>query len=57
MGRAGQPVEVATCCVFLASEDSSYISGNMVCRFLELFDIYSNVFFVQLHPNGGTVIN
>ncbi|KIK65667.1 hypothetical protein GYMLUDRAFT_258380 [Collybiopsis luxurians FD-317 M1] len=30
MGRAGQPVEVATCCVFLASEDSSYISGNML---------------------------
>ncbi|KAJ3937542.1 MAG: oxidoreductase [Lentinula lateritia] len=30
MGRAGQPVEVATCCVFLASEDSSYISGNMI---------------------------
>ncbi|KAJ3893039.1 oxidoreductase [Lentinula edodes] len=30
MGRAGQPIEVATCCVFLASEDSSYISGNMI---------------------------
>ncbi|KAJ3876660.1 NAD(P)-binding protein [Lentinula edodes] len=30
IGRAGQPVEVATCCVFLASEDSSYISGNMI---------------------------
>lgn len=26
MGRPGQPVEVATCAVFLASEDSSYIS-------------------------------
>ena len=25
MGRAGQPVEVATCFVFLASADSSYI--------------------------------
>ncbi|KAJ3974609.1 NAD(P)-binding protein, partial [Lentinula raphanica] len=30
MGRGGQPVEVATCCVFLASEDSSYISGNLL---------------------------
>lgn len=28
IGRPGQPVEVATCCVFLASEDSSFISGN-----------------------------
>lgn len=37
MGRAGQPVEVATCCVFLASEDSSYISGNMVCQSHEEF--------------------
>jgi NAD(P)-dependent dehydrogenase (short-subunit alcohol dehydrogenase family) len=25
IGRAGQPVEVATCFVFLASADSSYI--------------------------------
>ncbi|KND00260.1 uncharacterized protein SPPG_04590 [Spizellomyces punctatus DAOM BR117] len=28
MKRAGQPVEVATCFVFLASADSSYISGQ-----------------------------
>jgi NAD(P)-dependent dehydrogenase (short-subunit alcohol dehydrogenase family) len=28
MGRPGQPCEVATCYVFLASEDSSYISGQ-----------------------------
>ena len=28
--RAGQPVEVATCFVFLASSDSSYISGNVL---------------------------
>ncbi|KII93166.1 hypothetical protein PLICRDRAFT_99595 [Plicaturopsis crispa FD-325 SS-3] len=28
IGRAGQPVEVATCFVFLASADSSYISGQ-----------------------------
>jgi NAD(P)-dependent dehydrogenase (short-subunit alcohol dehydrogenase family) len=30
MGRAGQPVEVATCFVFLASSDSSYISGQII---------------------------
>jgi NAD(P)-dependent dehydrogenase (short-subunit alcohol dehydrogenase family) len=28
MGRPGQPSEVATCFVFLASHDSSYISGQ-----------------------------
>ncbi len=28
--RAGQPVEVATCFVFLASEDSSYMTGQML---------------------------
>ncbi|KAK0554751.1 hypothetical protein OC846_000565 [Tilletia horrida] len=28
IGRPGQPVEVATCFVFLASPDSSYISGS-----------------------------
>jgi NAD(P)-dependent dehydrogenase (short-subunit alcohol dehydrogenase family) len=28
MGRCGQPCEVATCYVFLASEDASYISGQ-----------------------------
>jgi len=28
MGRPGQPVEVATCFVFLASHDSSFISGQ-----------------------------
>ncbi|KAG8898775.1 hypothetical protein FRB99_007175 [Tulasnella sp. 403] len=30
MGRPGQPVEVATCFVFLASPDSSYISGQVL---------------------------
>jgi NAD(P)-dependent dehydrogenase (short-subunit alcohol dehydrogenase family) len=30
MGRPGQPEEVATCFVFLASEDSSYISGQIL---------------------------
>lgn len=30
MKRAGEPAEVATCYVFLASEDSSYISGQIV---------------------------
>jgi NAD(P)-dependent dehydrogenase (short-subunit alcohol dehydrogenase family) len=28
MGRAGQPSEIATCFVFLASQDSSFISGQ-----------------------------
>ncbi|TRM59255.1 hypothetical protein BD626DRAFT_409228 [Schizophyllum amplum] len=28
MGRPGQPSEIATCCVFLASQDSSFISGQ-----------------------------
>ncbi|KAE8381179.1 hypothetical protein BDV26DRAFT_255877 [Aspergillus bertholletiae] len=28
MGRPGQPSEIATCFVFLASQDSSYISGQ-----------------------------
>lgn len=30
MGRAGQPVEVGTCFVFLASVDSSFISGQVI---------------------------
>ncbi|KAG8990338.1 hypothetical protein FRB93_003246 [Tulasnella sp. JGI-2019a] len=30
MGRPGQPVEVATCFVFLASPDSGYISGQVL---------------------------
>jgi NAD(P)-dependent dehydrogenase (short-subunit alcohol dehydrogenase family) len=30
MGRPGQPVEVATCYVFLASDDSSYITGQVL---------------------------
>lgn len=30
MGRPGQPVEVATVAVFLASQDSSYISGQCI---------------------------
>ena len=30
MKRPGQPAEVATCYVFLASDDSSYISGQML---------------------------
>ena len=28
MGRPGQPSEIATCFVFLASQDSSLISGQ-----------------------------
>lgn len=30
MGRAGQPFEVATCYLFLASDDSSYMSGQIL---------------------------
>lgn len=30
MGRAGEPAEVAPCYVFLASEDSSYMSGQVL---------------------------
>ncbi len=30
MGRAGQPWEVATCFVFLASEDANYITGQVL---------------------------
>ena len=30
MGRAGQPEEVANCYVFLASDDSSYIAGQVL---------------------------
>jgi len=30
MERPGQPIEVATCFVFLASQHSSYISGNIL---------------------------
>jgi len=30
LGRAGEPEEVATCFVFLASDDSSYIFGQVL---------------------------
>jgi NAD(P)-dependent dehydrogenase (short-subunit alcohol dehydrogenase family) len=30
MGRPGQPSEIATCYVFLASQDSSFISGQVL---------------------------
>jgi NAD(P)-dependent dehydrogenase (short-subunit alcohol dehydrogenase family) len=30
MGRVGQPSEIATCYVFLASQDSSFISGQVL---------------------------
>jgi NAD(P)-dependent dehydrogenase (short-subunit alcohol dehydrogenase family) len=30
LGRAGQPVEVAPCFLFLASEDSAYMTGQIL---------------------------
>ncbi|MFO0753150.1 MAG: SDR family oxidoreductase [Thermodesulfovibrionales bacterium] len=30
LGRAGQPEEVASCYVFLAAEDSSYMTGQVL---------------------------
>jgi NAD(P)-dependent dehydrogenase (short-subunit alcohol dehydrogenase family) len=30
LGRAGQPYELAPSYVYLASEDSSYVSGQMI---------------------------
>jgi NAD(P)-dependent dehydrogenase (short-subunit alcohol dehydrogenase family) len=30
MNRVGQPDEVATCFLFLASEDSSYMTGQVL---------------------------
>ncbi len=30
LGRPGQPSEVATCYVFLASDDSSYLTGQVL---------------------------
>jgi len=30
IGRPGQPIEVATCCIFLASQDASYVTGQMI---------------------------
>ncbi|MDE5936190.1 MAG: SDR family oxidoreductase, partial [Ruminococcus sp.] len=30
MMRAGQPFEVSTCYVFLASDDSSYMTGQVL---------------------------
>ena len=30
LGRAGEPEEVATCFVLLASDDSSYITGQVL---------------------------
>lgn len=56
IGHAGQPIEVATCFVFLASADSSYIR----CVHYHLDPISSLSFCLlsgqTLHPNGGVVV-
>jgi 3-oxoacyl-[acyl-carrier protein] reductase len=31
MGRFGKPEEVAPCCVFLGSDESTYITGQIIC--------------------------
>jgi NAD(P)-dependent dehydrogenase (short-subunit alcohol dehydrogenase family) len=33
LNRAGQPAEVASAFVFLASQEASYISGEIPCRY------------------------
>ena len=60
IGRPGQPVEVATCFVFLASADSSYMRYDILrIRAIKcaayLRPLPGNSGQV-LHPNGGTVI-
>ncbi|GAA5960827.1 hypothetical protein JCM3765_000830 [Sporobolomyces pararoseus] len=30
IGRPGQSIEVATCCIFLASQDASYVTGQVI---------------------------
>jgi len=44
MGRCGQPSEIATCCVFLASKDSSFISGMLIFLF-SLLSFFMMVLF------------
>lgn len=66
LGRAGQPVEIATSFVFLASADSSYITFVSPCLFATPSRIFvTDVLFVALwvlsgqvfHVNGGSIIN
>lgn len=47
MGRSGQPSEIATCCVFLASKDSSFISG-MSRTFPLFYSIFPFILMILL---------
>lgn len=73
MGRPGQPCEVATCYVFLASEDASYIRCVHAAACSADKQLWTNWVLLHLihavglwlcacsgqtlHPNGGTVVN
>lgn len=62
MGRAGQPVEIATCFVFLASADSSYIRLVNIVSYSAAISSQVSILILSysgqvLHVNGGTVIN
>lgn len=56
MGRAGQPVEVATCFVFLASADASYIRQVRPAQQYDRIADRSGCSGQVIHVNGGVVI-
>lgn len=57
IGRAGQPVEIATCFVFLAGVDSSFMRYTFLPSSFRKICITNVANSGQvLHPNGGVVI-